>query len=142
MLLLLLLLLLWLQFIGGQASGCCGRFVCVGTALRVCLVPRAASPAAAAAAAAAAAGRGAQLQQPLLDEATLNAAHAHVEASLQLPDSFKTNPEMMQRLQEPLGKKESKIQTAAAAAATLPAAAAAAAVAAAVVPRLLQGAAS
>ncbi|KAL8272374.1 hypothetical protein Esti_003664 [Eimeria stiedai] len=88
-----------------QASGCCGRFVCAGTAVRVCL-----------ARSAAVAGNAPfdkikreatdgliRQQQPLLDEATLNAAHAHVEATFVLPDDFSSSVLLADLLQEPLG---------------------------------------
>ncbi|KAL8455603.1 hypothetical protein Emag_000598 [Eimeria magna] len=93
------------EFIGGQASGCCGRFVCAGTAVRVCLVRSAAV-----------AGNSPftkikleptdgliRQQHPLLDEATLNAAHAHVEATFVLPDDFSSSVLLSGLLQEPLG---------------------------------------
>ncbi|KAL8445790.1 hypothetical protein Emed_005346 [Eimeria media] len=93
------------EFIGGQASGCCGRFVCAGTAVRVCL-----------ARSAAVAGNSSfnkikreptdgliRQQQPLLDEVTLNAAHAHVEATFVLPDCFSNSVLLSGLLQEPLG---------------------------------------
>ncbi|XP_026190549.1 uncharacterized protein LOC34617523 [Cyclospora cayetanensis] len=100
------------EFVGGQASGCCGRFVCAGTSVRVCLKRRAA-PAGSCATLAGGFQRSSnggvverlakQQHQPLLDETTLNAAHAHVEASVALPEDLQGNPTLVELLQEPLG---------------------------------------
>ncbi|KAL8435567.1 hypothetical protein ACSSS7_002412 [Eimeria intestinalis] len=92
-------------FIGGQASGCCGRFVCAGTAVRVCFARSAAvarNPCVNKIKREPTDGLVRQ-QQPLLDEATLNAAHAHVEATLVLPDEFSSSVLLSELLQEPLG---------------------------------------
>lgn len=106
------------QFIGGQSSGCCGRFVCAGTALRFYVSRKAALPGSLAASSGGPQRsntgikeRLAKLRQPLLDEAALNNAHAHVEASLTLPDYFQDNPKLMELLQEPLGTQNREMFT-------------------------------
>lgn len=48
------------------------------------------------------------VHSPHLDEATLNAAHAHVEATFVLPQEFRKSPILAELLQEPLGRLTSR----------------------------------
>ncbi|KAL8438825.1 hypothetical protein Efla_003862 [Eimeria flavescens] len=92
------------EFIGGQASGCCGKFVCAGTAVRVCLARTAAAQGHLFSKSKSEPSRSlTPAHPPLLDEATLNAAHAHVEATFVLPDEIRNSVGLVSHLQEPLG---------------------------------------